>query len=622
MDVRLARALPLILTAAAIAAPTQALAASTDTVAGSTEPVPVAPGALPEAPPDFVISAGEALRIADGHPVVAEQTERYGRLETAIQVRDDGSGWQVGYKTDDREVAQVIVDRASGAVREAWTGYQVAWPMARGYERQFGHVLNAPYVWIPLCALFFAGLFDWRRPWRVAHLDLLVLLAFGISHVFFNRGEIGVSVPLVYPVLAYLFARMTWIGFRGGEPLRPTAPVTWLAVVAIVLLAFRLTINVADSGVIDVGYAGTIGADRIAHGEPLYGEGEFPDDNRFGDTYGPVNYYAYVPFELALPWSGEWDELPSSHGAAIAFDLATVLGLLVFGLRLRRGRRGRELGVVLAFGWLAYPYTAFALQSNANDSLLAALLVWSLVLFARPVARGALLALAAMTKFAPLALVPLYAAGERGLLDRVRAGRGVGLRPLIAFGMAFVAVAALMLAHPAIDPGLATFWERTVQSQVERDSPFSIWGLETSLRWLQLVVIVLTAGFALALAFVPRRRTIAGVAALTAAVLIAVELGADHWFYLYIPWFFGMVMIALTTCDPGTRVADAPMGYESPTVIPSGGGAMESPDETQVDPSEETSDEDAFSDDAGEESGGDEGGFGDESAGESEAPAP
>ena len=60
---------------------------------------------------------------------------------------------------------------------------------------------------------------------------------------------------------------------------------------------------------IDVGYAGTIGADRITHGDPLWGEGEFPDDNRFGDTYGPVNYYAYVPFELALPWSGEWDEL-------------------------------------------------------------------------------------------------------------------------------------------------------------------------------------------------------------------------------------------------------------------------------------------------------------------------
>ena len=53
-----------------------------------------------------------------------------------------------------------------------------------------------------------------RRPLRLLHLDLLVLLAFGISHVFFNRGEIGVSAPLVYPVLLYLLARVLLAGFR------------------------------------------------------------------------------------------------------------------------------------------------------------------------------------------------------------------------------------------------------------------------------------------------------------------------------------------------------------------------------------------------------------------------
>ncbi len=441
--------------------------------AGSTAQEPTRPGYLPPTPEGYGLSAAEAVAIADRNPVVAEQTARYGRLETAIEV-EEGGAWQVGYKSADREVAQVVVDGATGEVREAWTGYQVAWPMARGNEGQFGHVLNAPYVWIPLCAIFIAGLLDWRRPWRVVHLDLLVLLAFGVSHVFFNRGEIGVSVPLVYPVLVYLLARMLWLGFRGGEGLRPTLPVSWLAVAAVALIAFRLTINVADSGVIDVGYAGSVGADRIVHGEPIYGDGEFPDDNRFGDTYGPANYYAYVPFELALPWSGEWDELAASHAAAIAFDLATVAGLVVFGLRLRPGLAGRALAIVLAFAWLAYPYTAFALQSNSNDSLVAALLVWSLVLFARPLARGALLALAAAAKFAPLVLAPIYAAGERGLADSLwGAGedrsRWRGLRPVAGFAFAFAAVAALMLAHPAIDPGLATFWERTLESQLDRE---------------------------------------------------------------------------------------------------------------------------------------------------------
>ena len=54
---------------------------------------------------------------------------------------------------------------------------------------------------------------------------------------------------------------------------------------------------------IDVGYAGVIGADRIVDGDELYGEG-FSEDVERGDTYGPVNYLLYVPFEQAMPWSG------------------------------------------------------------------------------------------------------------------------------------------------------------------------------------------------------------------------------------------------------------------------------------------------------------------------------
>jgi hypothetical protein len=324
------------------------------------------------------------------------------------------------------------------------------------------------------------------------------------------------------------------------------------------LVGFRVALNIADSGVIDVGYAGTIGADRITHGEGLWGEGRFPDDNRFGDTYGPVNYYAYVPFELALPWSGEWDELPASHAAAIAFDLAAIVGLFFAGTRLRAGRAGRDLGIVLAFAWAAYPYTGFALQANSNDSLIAALLIWSLALFARPLARGALLALAAMAKFAPLALGPLYLAGSTGLLAREPgAGRGrlARLRPAALFLLGFVAVFGLILAHPAIDSGLSTFFDRTVVSQLDRSSPFSVWGQVDGIQWLQTAVLAAAAVFATALAFVPRRRSVPQVAALAAAVMIALQLSVDHWFYLYIPWFFGALAIALLAISTNGRPA-------------------------------------------------------------------
>ena len=55
-----------------------------------------------------------------------------------------------------------------------------------------------------------------------------------------------------------------------------------------------------------------------------------------------------------------------------------------------------------------------------------------------------------------------------------------------------------MLALPAIDPGLATFYDRTVKSQVDRTSPFSIWGQDHSLEWLQTVVKAFAVGLAAA----------------------------------------------------------------------------------------------------------------------------
>jgi hypothetical protein len=490
------------------------------------------------------ISKARAIRIARTDPKVAEERSAYGPLSPTAQAKP--GTWQVDFYEGGTERVQVIVDDVSGQIRESWTGYQIAWQMARGYPGQFGHKLNAPYVWIPLAALFLLGLFDFRRKWRIVHLDLLVFLSFGISEIYFNAGNIGVSVPLAYPPLLYLLARMIWIGFKGaGEGLRPSAPTVWLAVAGAFLLGFRIALNIADSGVIDVGYAGVIGADHLTHGLAIWNN--FPSDNSFGDTYGPFNYYAYVPFELALPWSGQWDNLPAGHAAAIFFDLATVAGLFMLGRRLRPARDGTALGVVLAFGWAAYPFTDYALQSNSNDALLAALVVWALVLFASPVWRAALLGLSIATKFATLPLVPLFAAGERGLMSRVEGSRLSlpKLRSLFLFGVSLIAVLGLMLALPAIDPGLGTFYDRTIKSQIDRTSPFSVWGQDHALEWLQTVVKVFAVGLAVVVAFVPRRRSLGQIAALAAAVMIAVELTAEHWFYLYIPWFFGLALAAL-----------------------------------------------------------------------------
>jgi hypothetical protein len=482
------------------------------------------------------VSEAAAIRVADRDPNAVKERKLNGPLAPVANVVD--GQWEVAYFSSGDEVALVIVDRESGEVRESWTGDQVAWKMARGYSGAFGHKLNAPYVFLPLCAIFLLGLVDWRRLWRVANLDLLVLLGFGVSHFFFNRAEIGVSVPLQYPVLLYLLGRSLWIGFRGrGEGLRPVWPVAWMLVAALFLMGFRVGLNLADSGAIDVGYASVVGADRITHGEPIYDN--FPDDVSQGDTYGPVNYYAYVPSELIWPWSGSWDDLPAAHGGAVLFDLLTFGFLLLLGIRIRPGPAGRRLAAILAFGWAAYPYTAFALEANSNDTLVSMLLVATLLVLARPMARGAMAALATFAKFAPALLAPLLLTYESRK------------RSVLLFALSFGVVSTLVMLWPALDPGLHTFYDRTIAYQSDRDSPFSIWGQVPSLEPLRIAILAATGALSLFLAFRPKRKSLLQVAALGAALLIALQITMHHWFYLYIVWFYPLLLVAMASLEVG-----------------------------------------------------------------------
>jgi hypothetical protein len=520
------------------------------------------PGAA-NAAGDGRISEERAIEVANRDPKVVEQRRQNDGAAPVASIVD--GNWEVAYFAAGDEVALAIVDPRTAEVRESWTGYQVAWKMARGYSGSFGHKLNAPYVFLPLCALFLIGLVDWRRLWRVANLDLLILLGFGVSHFFFNRAEVGVSVPLQYPVLLYLLARALWIGFRGrGEGLRPVWPVAWMLVAALFLMGFRVGLNLADSGAIDVGYASVVGADRITDGEPIYDN--FPDDVSQGDTYGPVNYYAYVPFELVWPWSGSWDDLPAAHGAAVAFDLLASGFLILLGLRIRPGPGGRRLAATLAFGWAAFPYTAFALEANSNDTLVAVLLVGTLLALARPVARGAMAALATFAKFAPALLVPMlltYDSSTPSGEGRVRPPR-TGRRGRVAFLLGLIAVSAAVMLWPTIDPGLRTVYDRTIAYQAGRDSPFSIWGQVPSLEPLRIAILAATAALSLFLAFRPRRKSLLQVAALGAALLIALQLTMHHWFYLYIVWFYPLLLIAMASLESSTATDSAKEQEPSP----------------------------------------------------------
>ncbi len=119
------------------------------------------------------------------------------------------------------------------------------------------------------------------------------------------------------------------------------------------------------------------------------------------------------------------------------------------------------------------------------------------------------------------------------------------------FALAFLAVSVAVMLWPAIDPGLHTFYERTIAYQADRDSPFSIWGQVGGLAPLRIAIAALVAALALGFAFRPRRKSLTQVAALGAALLIGAQLTAEHWFYLYIVWFYPLLLVAMATVGDG-----------------------------------------------------------------------
>ncbi|MDQ2980840.1 MAG: hypothetical protein M3R26_00750 [Actinomycetota bacterium] len=576
------RRLVVAATCALLLAPAAQAATPTRPVYDSKGHVIDTPYAPPKPRPILTEAKAQALFL--GNPKIHDWLRHYPPKKRQYETKFSPSlkNWTVKiWSGPAGEVATGRVDDTTGVVTEAWTGPQVAWKMARGGEGAFGgKEINSVGVWLAFCLAFLIGLADFRRPLSVRNLDLLALLSFTASLWYFNKGHIFTSVPLVYPPLVYLLGRMLWTA-RTDRPApagRPLWPVWVLAAATVFLAGFRIGLNVQASNVIDVGYSGVIGADRIAHGESPYGhfpiegnlkacgpadaEGEIRERiqtngrcesaNDRGDTYGPVAYEAYLPAYAITGWSGKWDKLPAAHVTAVALDLLCLIGLALVGLRFG----GWRLAATLGFAWAAWPFTQYVSSSNTNDALLPAFLIWGFWLVSSPAGRGVFSALAGWTKFAALLVAPLWASYP----DAFRRPREKAL-----FGWWFLwATAAaffVLLLEPDPFHAARVFFDRTVSWQVGRESPFSIWdwrqyhaGLP-DLHGVQLVLEAVLVAGAIAAYFLPRRKSPLQLAALTAALLIGFELVLTHWFYLYLPWFFPFVAFVVLV----PRAAEAPV---------------------------------------------------------------
>ena len=308
-------------------------------------------------------------------------------------------------------------------------------------------------------------------------------------------------------------------------PPRATGLMAGGAALALVLL------SIPGGLVSDVGFASLAGATTVLDGSLPYGNlplGELVH----GDTYPLLAYLAYVPAALASPVHDGFDGLEGALYVATAFALLGALALgapgrPAAGDRVPRVPPGDDRRLERLERCGRGEPSSRARSRSART----------------PARSTAALAVAGWVKLGPLALIPLWVARYR---DR-------GVARAVAGAAAVTAVLAAAVVALGGPGGFADM-AHALSFQSERGSPMSVWGLlNMPAAQIAFQAAVLT-GIALAAIQVWRDRTLAAdprrMAALAAAVLLGVQLAANHWSATYLAWVFPLVAVALLSTAP------------------------------------------------------------------------
>ena len=504
--------------------------------------------ALTQHPAKLALPRQVAVRDALGSPLTAAALSG-SRWDSITVTAIDQTLARVSFFDRGQIVAQVAV-RSDGTVtqHESFTHRAVPYGDWIAYQ---------PALLIGLAVLFvlMAGVAPWRR---VRNLDVAMALTLVAPVVLLQHRYVDASVVSALPGLAYLLARCAVRALAQPKPAAPSIPLfdavtsSWgmrrrVRVLRMILAALALivaVVTISSPEAVDVLYAVMEGATKLTAGVLPYGH--LPGDIIHGDTYPLLSFVAYTPLALISPVSSTWSSVDLALGftALGALAGAAVLFRAVAGRRASgRGQRPVEVeaaGLRAALIWLSFPPVLAAVSSGTTDVLLALMLVFAVLLWRRPGLSTGLLTAAAWFKLAPLALLPV----------RVFPLRGRALRRSLAW-MAIVTLPLLALLILLGGWGGPAAMVHAIAFQFSRSSPQSFWsvlGIGSLQPLGEAATLALIAGAAVRLRAQPALQDDrARMAALSAAIMIALELAAGYWAFLYLLWIVPLLAVSLLT---------------------------------------------------------------------------
>lgn len=425
----------------------------------------------------------------------------------------------------------------------------------------FPYCTGLEALWFDLLALLVIGcFFDFKQPWRLRNLDLLMICCW-VPLGDYEKGHLPLTVVLGYLPLFYFLPRLLHqVGRRAEEPCVVNYGPRWLTLLTALALLYGVglalvapypyaswkgsdTLALSDSAV-----AGMLGANALRAGKIPYGN--LPDHR---DDYGPAYYYSYLPFMFLQVKEGYFlhEYGAPARALAIVAHVAAILGFGLLGWRLRSA----HYGLALAFAWACLPYSLISLYwSQTGHLLTGALLLWScLALSCSQLLGAAVLAWTSAAAFFPVFFIPAWAATLR---ERKRA---VFLGVVLGLGLA--------LWLPMLDQpdGLRKFFDSTVvYFQVQNRGEWSPWvqhpmtlPVKSFFSWMFLPFVAWVSWRA-------RGRGFVSLMAITGAIVVFTQFFSLHAPGRYQLWMMPFLLPVLLLGTNRTRFEDGAVDSAEP----------------------------------------------------------
>ena len=329
--------------------------------------------------------------------------------------------------------------------------------------------------------------------------------------------------------------------------LEPNLSTGGLAFIGCSLFVFLMA-NVINSPVTDVDTTGARSADQLLSGVAA--------DNLTADlqTHGPGNAILHsIPSFVTTPLY--WQDAERSNARyirtakamAIMSHLAVVLGIVAIGYQ---HFSSMKTGIGVATLYLMLPYTSM-MTGKVDHVLPAALLVWAVQSYRRPLAAGSFIGLAVGVAYYPIFLLPLWISfyWQRGLMRFI--------------GGVLLTIGASVLSLLLVSEGLADFlgnvqtmfgiwWPKTVDLQ-------GIWSLgwDPTYRFPIIAAFVaISVGFALW----PAQKNLGTLLSCSAVVLVGTQFWHGYGGGTYMAWFLPLTLLTIFRPNLEDRVALSVLG--------------------------------------------------------------